>query len=213
MGQTVSSSGVSELFVMPDRVGIYFSVITNGSTSSEASDANAMIVDGLIVALIRKGFERDEIETQSFNVRENYDWTDEGRKSRGYQAIHSIRLKVPIDNKELIGSVIDVGVGAGASINYINYELSRESQNKYKAEALKLATEDARIKVGAMAEGLGMKVSKLVSISDSHFDYYPMLYMESAGDLKMESGANIATDIQPSEQSVSARVSVVYKLK
>ena len=210
-GQRVSSSGFSEVFVMPDRVGLYFSVTTNGFSSSEASDANSKIVDDLVVALIREGFDRDEIETQNFNVREQYDWTGDGREFIGYQAVHSIRLRVPSEEKALIGSAIDAGVDAGASLSYINYELSQESQNKYKAEALKLATEDARIKAGAMAEGLGMEISKLVSISDSSFDYRPVFGMDYAESAK--SGEAIATDIQPSEQTVSARVSVIYKLK
>jgi uncharacterized protein len=210
-GNTLSVSGISEVIVIPDLVGLYFSVQTNGSTAKEAKDANSMIADELIVALLGEGFSRDEIETIQFSVNEQYDWSQDGRKFIGYQATHRIRVRVSTEEKSKIGSAIDVGVDSGASLNYINYELSRESENQYKAEALKLATEDARIKAEAMADGLGARLGRIYSTSDSNFDYYPVLYAEMEGS--SVDSREIATNIQPSEQKVIGRVSVVYKLK
>jgi predicted transposase YbfD/YdcC len=41
--------------------------------------------------------------------------------------------------------VIDSGVDAGALLQYINFELSNDKQNEYKAQALREAGEDAKV--------------------------------------------------------------------
>ena len=88
-----------------------------------------------------------------------------------------------------------------------------ENQNKYKAEALKKAAEDAKIKAESIALGLDKKLGRLVSTSNSQFGYNPWnIYskVESAGVIDAKT---IASNIQPSEQKISASVSVTYKLK
>jgi uncharacterized protein len=211
-GEVLTASGIAEITIVPDVVGIYFNVQTNGSTSKEAKDANSKIADDLIIALLKEGFDRDEIETTQFSVNERYDWSNGGRKLVGYIASHRIRVRISTENKEAIGSAIDVGIDTGASLNYINYELSRDLENQYKAEALRLAGEDAKMKAEAMAGGLGLKLGKVVSISDSNFDYYPMLYADGMEMASMDS-RELATNIQPAEQTISGRISVIYKLK
>ena len=83
-----------------------------------------------------------------------------------------------------------------------------------------MAAQDAKIKAEAIAEGFGMEVGKLQSVSMSEFGYTPwnlytaraagmdMAVEEVAADAKMETAS-----ITPSEREVSAYVSAVYKLK
>jgi uncharacterized protein YggE len=114
---------------------------------------------------------------------------------------------------EKIGDVIDATIDSGALLSYINFELTKQNQEELKAEAIKSAAANARIKAQAMADGLGKKLGDVVSSSDTQFDYQPWrayeaVSMDSVGDLKAE-----ATNIQPSQQTVFARISVTYQLK
>ena len=111
--------------------------------------------------------------------------------------------------------MIDAGVDAGASIGYINFELSQEKQNEYKAQALKQAAEDAKIKAESIAEGLGKSIGSIYSISSSDFDYYPWRIYEAtaSSEAGVAEAKQAATDIQPGEKDITARVSVVFKLK
>jgi uncharacterized protein YggE len=208
--ETVQVNGVSTVSVVPDIVSINFNVETKGATAKEAKDANAVIVDAVIVGLIGKGYEREDIVTQGFNVYEDFEYDRGSRESVGFKAVHSIRVELSSDS-DIIGETIDVGIDAGAMVGYINFELSRDLENEYKAEALRLATEDARIKAEAMAVGLGAKLGKIVSVKSSEFGYYPFLAYASE-DSVFARGAEIETSIQPGERDVSGSVLVVYKL-
>jgi uncharacterized protein YggE len=208
--KTVSSAGTSTIEVLPDFAAIYFSVDTKGATAKEASSMNSEIVSNMTGALIAAGISESEIKTQGFNVYPTYDYRN-GNAITGYSASHSLKVQIPVADRGKIGGVIDAGVGAGAGISYINYELSSANQSKYKAEAIKLATEDARTKAEALAEGAGSRLGSLVSVSSSDFSYMPWL-AASADSVKGESGAAIATQINPSEQEVSAAVTAVYRI-
>jgi len=211
-GNTINVSGQSQLKAIPDLISVYFRVDTNASTAKEAKDKNAEIVDNMITALVKEGFERKDIVTENFNIYPEYDWKNGENEIIGYRASHSIKVQLSTQNTEKIGDVIDAGVDAGALISYINFELSVEKQNEYKALALKQATQDARIKAESIASGLNKKVGSIVSISDSSFDYYPWVLYEATGAGDVAAAKQATTNIQPGEQEINARVSVVFKI-
>jgi uncharacterized protein YggE len=105
-------------------------------------------------------------------------------------------------------------VNNGGIVEGINFELSNSKENEYKKLAIKQATLDARSKAEGIAEGLGLEVGDVVSVSTSNFGYnpwpiYDRMVMSSAGAAEAKAAV---TTIQPGEQTVSASVSVTYKL-
>ena len=210
--KTISSTGTATIEVLPDFVTVYFSVDTKGATAKEASDKNSEIVNTMKAALITAGIEEDEIKTQNFNVYPNYDYSGSTQRITGYNAQHSLKVEIAVEEKDKLGSVIDAGIGAGAGISYINFELNEENQKKYKVEAIKLATEDAKTKAEALAEGSGSSLGSLISVSTSEWGYVP--WMAASEDaVKGSSGAEIATSITPSEQQISATVSATFRIR
>jgi uncharacterized protein YggE len=214
LNNTVTGNGQATVKVVPDLIGVYFNVETSGTTSQQATEANSEIVDSLTSKLTDLGLSKSQIQTTGFSVYPDYDWVNGQRVSKGYKATHSIRVELETSDSAKIGNVIDAGVSAGAGISYINFELSQSKQNTYKAQALKLATEDAKIKAQAIADGLGKRIGRLVSVSDNNFNYYPYALYKSAGSASMdaEEARAATTDIQPGEQEVSASITAIYKL-
>ena len=210
--KTILSYGTATIDVLPDFISVYFSVDTRGTSADEASDRNAEIVEKMKSSLSSAGINEDEIKTQGFSVYPNYDYFESSQRIIGYSATHSLKVKIDVDEKNKIGSVIDAGIGAGAGISYINYELNEDNQNKYKIDAIKKATEDARLKAEALAEGSGSSLGSLVSISTNDFGYVPWL-AASEDAVKGSSGAEIATSITPSEQEISATVTAVFRIR
>lgn len=214
MGNTVNVQGYATIEAMPDLVTVYFSVETKADTATEAKNNNSEIMEDVLTALMLEGFDRDEIVTENFNVYPNYVWDDDGRTEEGYIATHSVKVEMSAEDFDKVGDVVDAGVDAGANINYINFELSVEKQNQYKAEAMNLAAKDAKIKAESVAQGFDKNVGKLVSISVSDFGYYPWNIYSARGYAEDAVLAKEAvTSINPGEQEVSATVSAVYKIK
>lgn len=210
-GNTITSNGNAEISAIPDLVSVNFRIETLEDSATESKDANAEIVENLRTALIKEGFENKDITTSNFNVREEYEWSKNGRNFIGYKTSHSIRVEFSTGDTDKIGEAIDAGVEAGANIGYINFEISQELQNTYKAEALELATEDATLKAGAIAKGLGKNLGRIVSVQTSEFDYSPWRYYDGNSGTIAEA-QEAATNIQPEEKDITAHVSVIYKI-
>jgi hypothetical protein len=211
---TVTVNGVSTIKVFPDLVVVNFQIETNGSTSEIAREENAKVFEKFVDSMVLLGYNREDLKTQSYNIYEDFDWSSTKRTSLGYKATHIVTVSVLANDTEKIGKVLDAGVKAGAGVSYINYELTTESQNKYKAEAMKLAAQDALIKATAVAQGFDKEVGKLVSTSVSDYGYSPWMAYSGSG-LKMDSAEiSVATsNIQPTEQEISSSVMAVYKLR
>jgi uncharacterized protein YggE len=218
-GNTVTVQGVSTIKALPDVISVYFTIETKNKTSIEAKDANNAIYDDLVENMILAGFEESDIKTESFNIYLNTYWEDGKEKTDGYKATRYLKVELSSDETDKLSDVIDAGVDAGAGISYINFELSQESQNEYKAQALKLASEDATIKADAIASGFGKEAGKLVSVQISDFGYYPwnVYTASSSGGAYRAEDAVMAkeavTNINPSEQEISASVTAVFRLK
>ncbi|MBM3247624.1 DUF541 domain-containing protein [Candidatus Pacearchaeota archaeon] len=213
---TVQAQGYSTIKVNPDLVTVYFNIETNGTSASEAKNANSLIVDKLVGEMLKLGFSREDVQTQSLNIYEDQRWENERMKSYGFKASHQIKLELDTSSTSLISDVIDAGVDSGAMLGWINFELSTKKQNEYKAQALKEAGQDAKTKAEAIAEGLGERVGSLVSVSTSDFNYSPWnIYSAKEGGMVADATeAKLAvTNIQPGTQEVSAQITAVYKLR
>jgi hypothetical protein len=212
----VTVNGMSTIKATPDLIGVYYTIETKGATSAEASSANTVILTSLKNTLTAQGFSEEDLKTESFNVYPNTYWENGKQKQDGYIAYHSLKIELPIEEIDKLTSVIDAGVNAGAGISYINFELTPESQNEYKAQALELAAKDAQIKADAVASGFGKRAGRLVSVQVSEFGYYPWNVYSSRGGVSAQE-ADLAKDaavsISPSEEEISASVSATFKLQ
>lgn len=212
----VTVNGISTIKATPDLIGVYYTIETKGTTSAEASSANTAILASLKNALVLLDFTEEDLKTESFNVYPNTYWENGKQKQDGYLASHSLKIEISTEQVDKLTSIIDAGVNAGAGISYINFELTPESQNAYKAQALELAAKDAQTKADAVASGFGKRTGKLVSVQVSEFGYYPWNVYSSRGGSIMEDAEvakQAATSISPSEEEISASISATFRLQ
>ncbi len=214
---SITVEGVSTVKAIPDVISINFDIETKGTSSIEAKDANNKVYDDLIEAMIILGFDKEDVKTVSFNVYPNTYWDNGKEKTDGYKASHYLKVELNSTQTDMLSEVIDAGVNAGAGISYINFELSQKSQNEYKAEALKLASEDAVTKADAIASGFGKNAGKLLSVQISNFGYYPWnVYTASGTSSYREDAAmakEVAMNLSPTEQDITASVSATFRLR
>ena len=213
---SVTVEGISTIDATPDLMTVYYNIETKGDTSAEAKNANEVIYNKLVVQLAIEGFVSSELKTQYYNIYPNYIWNEnEGQTQDGYIASHSLKLELSSEEFDKISDIIDAGVNAGAGVSSINFELSQELQNQYKAEALELASQDAKVKAEAVASGFNKQVGRLISVQVSDFGYYPWnIYAAEDSSVAGSEGAKAATaSITPGEQEITARVTATYKLR
>ncbi len=211
---TISVQGQSTVKTNPDRVSVIIAVETLDNDASNARDENAEKVKNIELALFLLGLDRDDIDTQDFREYPEYEWTDNGRKFKGYKVRQTLKITLEEDDFDLTGEVVDVGIDNEGYINYINFELSEEKQTEAKKLALEQATRDAKEKAEAIASGADKELGKLVSLQASDFYYRPWTlyeYAEAGGD--SVSARKAATNIHPGEKNVQASVTAIYKLR
>jgi uncharacterized protein len=213
-GNSITVQGEATTKVAPDLITVYFNVETTGTTSKEASDANSVISNLLTNNIVALGFAKEDLKTQSFNIYPEYNYNSGGQKLIGYKASNSLKIEISIADKDKLGNVIDAGTNAGAGISYINFELTPLLQQQTKADAIKTASADARVKAESLAQGFNKKLGRLVSVSLNQFNYTPWpIYASSGMGVSESADAKLAaTNINPSEQEVSAYVTAIYKI-
>ncbi|MEA3329130.1 MAG: SIMPL domain-containing protein [Nanoarchaeota archaeon] len=210
-GNVISVGGNSEITSMPDLVSVYISIETLEDSAEDSKNENAEISEEVMSALRKLNFKDDEIETVSWRVHEEYDWTGSGRELRGYKTVNQI--KVEIEEYDFVGTVVDDVIDAGALVRSMNFELSEEHQKELKAQALEEAMRDAKTKAEAVAKGSDQKLGKLVSVNAGDYSYrgYPM-YDYAMGDSAVDV-KEVATQILPRELTVRANVQAVYRVR
>ncbi len=214
LNNTIQVNGQASTKVSPDLISVYFSVDTKGATSQLAEDANSVIVEKLKNNIVALGFKETDLTTENYAIYPEYDYSGGSQRLTGYRATHSLKIEVSAEEKSKVSSIIDAGTNAGAGISYINFELSPSLEQTAKTAAIKNASDDAKVKAEAIAEGFDKRLGRLVSVSLNEFNYSPWPIF-AARDSGVSSGAEAKTavsGITPSNQEVSASITAVYRL-
>ena len=208
---TITTQGQSEITTNSDFVSVYILIETLNNSAQVAKDENARISDDILTGLIKLGLERKDIETVNYNIYESYKWEGNQQKKEGFKVSNSLKLKIKDNN--LIGRAVDVVIDNKGLVQNINFEISKETENTLKKEALTKAAQDAREKAEALAEGSRAKLGKLVELSTEDFFYnpYPIYARAEADDVNVLEKA--VTNIQPRELTVTGNVKAVYEIR
>jgi len=212
----VSATGNSELDIMPDKAIVRIKVETKEKTAELAQNKNSEIMTNVQSALKRAGLSSDDIETDNYNLHEWTEWDSITRKSvrKGYRLYHTIKFTT--DDLDKVGELITIAVDAGADgVENVQFDLSDEKQAEVKKEALQQASQNAKEKAQAVADGLGVRLGDILKIQESDFNYGPVyrsMGIEKAAIGMGDDEISPPVPIQPEELTVRASVSVSYRI-
>jgi hypothetical protein len=208
---TLTVQGESQYEVAPDLAKIQFAIETRSTTAQDAQLRNRQIQDEIKNALNRVGVSSSDVETTNYNVQRWYEWDYKENKQIDKGYIVSNNFVVKTTDLQKVGDILDAGVQAGANrVDSISFELSDDKSRQVKQEALRKAATNARDKAVALAEGSGVRLGAVKSISEN--SYVVMPYARGGYDVAMmKAEAPVpATDISPQNVQVNAQVSVGY---
>lgn len=222
---TVSAEGRS--LRTPDLAIFNAGVTTQGKTAAEALAANSTAMARVIAALKRGGIAERDIQTSNLSINPVYsdpnrDAEIAARTARqpyvplepkapviiGYQANNSVSVRQrKLDD---FGRVIDTLVSAGANqVNGPSFQM--DNPDPALDEARLEAMKKARSRADLYARAAGLRVARILSISESagYFGPPPMIFarMEAAS-----APPPPPAPVQPGEVQLTANVTVVFEL-
>jgi uncharacterized protein len=207
-GRGIEVVGVGEVEATPDEATLNFAVETSAATSQEAAQQNAQRMEAVIAALVGAGIPRNEIETRNFSIYPEYVSDDRGQNPqvRAYRVSNQVSFETT--RLDEVGSLIDTGIAAGANrIDGISFGL--RNPQVAEAEALREAVANARASAETLAQALGVPLGPVVHASTSTDPIRPIPMMMRR-DVALEAVQAFDTPIQPGQQTVQARVTLVF---
>jgi uncharacterized protein YggE len=115
----------------------------------------------VLAALKAAGVKTEDIQTSSFYVSQNFDYSSGQSKPTGWRVSNTVTVRVKPD---LVSAVIDAGSKAGANIfNSISFDIS--NREELKAGLMKDAVANARAKALGTLEGTTHTLGDIVSIA------------------------------------------------
>lgn len=207
---SVSVSALGTVSVKPDMAEFQVRLISTAKTAEQSTALTAKKYRAVQQALRNTGVSADDAVTQSFTVRQEWEWNNSTRKRvfKGYTAAHV--LKVTVRSLADAGRVIDASVQAGADeIPLIGFASSKYKEKR--REALAEAVQNARKDAQVMAAAAGMSLGKLLDMQTGSAPVYPLQNMvRDMGEKTM--AAAVPTEISPGEQSIEVPVSCRWLL-
>lgn len=208
-GTRLDITATGEATRVPDIATISAGVITRAATARAALEQNAARMERVRAALKRAGIADRDIQTSNISLNPEYHYVqDQPPKLTGYTASNQVSVRFRDIAKS--GDILDALVAEGAnSINGPSLTIDKPEEALDEARTKALGIGRARAEIYARA--LGMRIVRLVSVSESGGSYPvppPMPVMMEA-----RAQGNYATKIDPGEQKVSVTLGMTFELQ
>jgi uncharacterized protein YggE len=208
-GTRLDISATGEVTRVPDLAIISAGVITRSATASGAIQEAATRMARVRDALKRAGIADRDIQTSNISLNPQYSYVkDQPPKLNGYSA--SNQLNVRFHDIANTGKILDALVAEGANqINGPNLTIERPEAALDEARTKAVASGRARAEL--YARSLGLRVVRVVSVSESGGfapppPMPPMVMMAARGERDQ-------TAIDPGEQKLQVNVSMIFELQ
>lgn len=232
---TISFSGHGEVQAAPDIANVYLTISKDAKTVKDAQAAVATVEKSALDFLKKNDVDSKDIKTQDASFSPKYEYRNAicpqaGAVSSqpnmisspiycppgksvvvGYTASESISVKIKdIKDTDRVGTIIQgLGTIGITDLSGPNYAIDKEDD--LKAQARKMAIDDAKAKAKSLAKDLGVSLGKIESFNES--GNYPM--PAYAGTMAMDSlQKSSAPAVLPAgENTISSDVTITYEIK
>jgi hypothetical protein len=202
--RVVAATGTAQQSFVPDVAHLDLGVQTDAPTVEKAQQDNAAAMNSVLAALKGVGVKAEDIQSSSFYVNQNFDYSSGQSKPTGWRVSNTVTVQT---KPSLVSSVIDAGSKAGANIfNGITFDIS--NREELKASLMKAAMANARAKAQGTLAGTTHTLGDIVSVAADWSGpsvVYPGaegMGAQMGGAIPVESGTNV----------LSVSVSVSFEL-
>ncbi|HEX8217369.1 MAG TPA: SIMPL domain-containing protein [Allosphingosinicella sp.] len=212
---------------VPDLAMFTAGVVTQGRTAAEALSANSRQMEAVIAALRRAGVAERDIQTAAISLQPRYSNPDReamirAREMRepyvppaeptaprivGYDARNNVQVRVR--RVADMGRIIDALAAAGANEIH-GPAFTMDEPRAALDEARAAAVAEARQRAELYARAAGMRVVRIVSITETG-GYYPVQGIMVTGSPR-SLGESAPPPVAPGELTLGVSVSVQFEL-
>jgi uncharacterized protein len=190
----------------PDRAQIDIGINSRAPHSQEAAEQNARAVQAMLDA-VRQAVPAAQLKTISYSLNPNYDYHPGSEPTiNGYLAANVVQATV--DDLARIGPVIDAATRAGANhVNGIHFTLRDEEA--VRTEALRQAALKARAQADALAQALGLKLVRVLTVEEDSPRITPLFHpvARAAGV-----SSQVATPVEAGTLEIAADVTLTVEV-
>lgn len=213
---TISISAEGKVTATPDLATVNLGVITQGITAADVQSRNNEKINQITAFIKGQGINKEDITTSNFNLYPQRDYRNGQDVIVGYQANQTVSVKVRgIDKStEQLGKIIDGAANNGAN-EVTGISLSFDNPDDLKEQAREQAIQKAKEKARQLADTAGLKLGKVISISETGGGYPTPVYdvatrNAAAGGLAAKT---ITPSIEPGSQDIIEQMTVVFEIK
>ena len=206
-GTLLSVSAQADAKRVPDVATISAGVVTQAADANAAMRSNAEQMSKVVAAIKAAGIAERDVQTSGISVQPQYRYAENQPPAiTGYQASNTVNLKVRDIAK--LGKILDTLVAQGANqVNGPSFEVDKPDEGYDEARLAALKKAEARAETYAKA--LGLRVRRIVSISEGggFQPPIPMMRMQA-----MDAMGAKETSVSPGENTLSVSIDVVFEL-
>jgi len=206
--QEISVSGQGKVYAKPDVAVLVLGVENRGAKISDIVKDNTDKMNKIIKDIKDSGVDEKDIQTTQYTITPEYNWTERGgRIFVGYVLTQQVTVK--IRDFEKVGSILDKATTDGANaIGDLQFTIDDTEQ--VQAQARAKAIEQAKEKAQTLAKQSGLKIVKLINVSEG--GYYPQPVYGKGGGVATESVA-ATPQIQPGQMEIDSTVTLTYRVR
>ena len=204
---TLVADGDGTVMVVPDIAIVTIGVVSRAKTASAALATNSTDLANAIAAVEANGVDAKDIGTSGFSIAPVYDQQpnrDTGTPAAivGYDVTNEVQVTLRDIAKS--GAILDKVISAGA--NRVN-DIAFDTSDKQAANdaALKAAIAEARRKAAIMADAAGVKLVRILSVTQAQNSPQPMF-------ARVAMAAAAPVPVMPGQQSVTATATITYEI-
>lgn len=210
----VKVSAQGEASVAPDTAIVTFAVVRNSQTAEVAVGQNSSAMAAVTAALRAEGIEAKDMQTSNFAIYPQYrhsqpkeDGSVEPPEVVGYEVTNTLTVK--IRNIAKVGAILDrsvkLGVNQGGQISFTN-----DDPQEALSQARKQAVERAVAKATTLSEAAGVRLGKVIEISEGSGQQMPPQPMYR---MAMAKEASDSVAVEAGENTYSVTVDVTFALE
>jgi uncharacterized protein YggE len=181
---TIRVSGEGQIAIAADIAMINVGVVREATTASAALTANSEAMTKVLAAMQARGIEDKDLQTANFNISPRYYYSPHknGQERKppsitGYTVSNnlSMRIRDLASVGDILDQVVTLGVNTGGKIQFAN-----DNPTQALTAAREAAIKQAIAKANTLVNTAGVKLGKILSISENSHGTSPMPMMKAS---------------------------------